>query len=294
MIRSMTGFGSGSASIDAGTIDVEVKSVNSRHLKLNMRLPGGAGDWEEPLKARVGMHVRRGHLDVQVRVVALEGGSARFTVDEERAAAFVAALRGLKEDLDLAGEVDVSTIASWDRWFIEAPPLSVQDVPVERVEEAADQALQELVDMRTREGERLEVDLSSRLSAIDAALEEVASQAPARLETERDRLRRAVAELVPGPAMDEDRIAREIALIADRWDIDEEQVRARSHLNGMAELLALADAEPVGKRLGFFGQELLREINTIGSKANDADIARLVVHMKNELESIREQIENVE
>lgn len=290
----MTGFGSGSASIDSATIEVEMKSVNSRHLKLNMRLPGGAGDWEEPLKARVGMHVRRGHLDFQVRVVALQGGSARFTVDKEQVAAYVAALRGLKEDLGLAGEVDVTAIASWDRWFIEAPRLSVQDVPVERVEEAVDQALRELVDMRTREGERLEADLRSRLSAIGAALEEVAEQAPVRLESERDRLRRAVADLVPGPAMDEDRIAREIALIADRWDIDEEQVRARSHLSGMADLLAEADAEPVGKRLGFFGQELLREINTIGSKANDANIAKLVVDMKNELESIREQIENVE
>lgn len=273
---------------------MEMKSVNSRHLKLNIRLPGGAGGWEERLKARVGMYVRRGHLDVQVRVVGLQGGASRFTVDEELAAAYVAALRGLKEDLGLKGDVDLGAVASWDRWFSEAAPLSVEDVPVERVEDAADQALQELVDMRAREGERLAADLSSRLSAIGAALDKVAEQAPVRLETERDRLRRAVAELVPGPAMDEDRIAREIALIADRWDIDEEQVRARSHLSGMAELLTEADAEPVGKRLGFFGQELLREINTIGSKANDADIAKLVVHMKNELESVREQIENVE
>ncbi|MEN8143580.1 MAG: YicC/YloC family endoribonuclease [Gemmatimonadota bacterium] len=290
----MTGFGSGSVSIDAGTIELEMKSVNSRHLKLNMRLPGGAGGWEESLKARIGMHVRRGHLDVQVRLVPLAGGTAQFAVDEERAAAYVAALRVLKAGLGLDGEVDVAALAAWDRWFTEAAPLSIQDVPLESVEEAADQALRELVDMRTREGERLEADLSSRLAAIGAALAKVAEQAPVRLETERDRLRRAVADLVPGPAMDEDRIAREIALIADRWDIDEEQVRARSHLSGMAELLAEPDAEPVGKRLGFFGQELLREINTIGSKANDADIAKLVVHMKNELESIREQIENVE
>ncbi len=271
-----------------------MRSLNSRHLKLNMRLPGGAAEWEEPLKARVGVNISRGYVDVHVRIVAGQGGVAQFAVDEDRAESYVAALRRLKEDLGLAGDVDVAAIASWDRWFSEAPPLSGQDVSVECLVEAADQALEELVGMRTREGDRLEADLSSRFSAIGEALAKVAEQAPVRLETERDRLRRAVAELVPGPAMDEDRIAREIAFIADRWDIDEEQVRARSHLSGMAELLAEPDAEPVGKRLGFFGQELLREINTIGAKANDADIAKLVVHMKNELESIREQIENVE
>ena len=141
---------------------------------------------------------------------------------------------------------------------------------------------------------RLAAELRERLRALASRLDAVEDLAPVRLETERERLRRSVAELAGGVEIDDDRLAREIAVLADRWDIREEIVRARAHIEAFSDLLELPDEEPVGKRLGFLSQELLREINTIGSKGNDSGIAHHIVEAKNELESMREQIENVE
>jgi uncharacterized protein (TIGR00255 family) len=148
--------------------------------------------------------------------------------------------------------------------------------------------------MREKEGERLSEDLVDRLASIDVRLREIEQLSPLRLDRERERLRAAVADLTERLDLDEDRLAREIAILADKWDLGEELVRARAHLRAFEDLLAAPGAEPVGKRLGFLSQELLREINTIGSKANDSGIQHGVVEMKNELETMREQIENVE
>ena len=148
--------------------------------------------------------------------------------------------------------------------------------------------------MRVREGERLAEDLTNRVGALRAGIAEVEGLAPQRLERETQRLRRSIRELAGDVEIEPDRLAREIAFIADKWDVSEELVRARSHLEAFQELLDAPSEEPVGKRLSFLGQELLREVNTIGSKANDPTIARTVVEMKNELESLREQNENIE
>jgi uncharacterized protein (TIGR00255 family) len=148
--------------------------------------------------------------------------------------------------------------------------------------------------MRSREGDRLAEELNERLNALFRRLEEIEVLAPLRLESERARLQRAVAELAGGVDVDDDRLAREIAVLADRWDIREEIVRARAHIAAFRDLLQLPGEEPVGKRLGFLSQELLREVNTVGSNSNDAKISHHVVEAKNELETMREQIENIE
>ncbi|NIP83694.1 MAG: DUF1732 domain-containing protein, partial [Gemmatimonadetes bacterium] len=150
------------------------------------------------------------------------------------------------------------------------------------------------VAMREEEGRNLRADLEARLEAVSTALEAIVDRAPARLTEERDRLRRAIAELAGDAGLDDDRIAREIAMIADRWDISEEIVRLRSHIDHFRGMLDEAAAEPVGKRLSFLVQEMHREANTIGSKANDAEIEHAVVAIKNEIERLREQVENVE
>lgn len=148
--------------------------------------------------------------------------------------------------------------------------------------------------MREDEGRRLEQDLAERIDAMDALLTTVGERAPERLTAERDRLREAVAELTAQAEVDEDRLAREIAYLAERWDINEELVRFRSHVELFREALAGDGSEPVGKRLGFLVQEMHREANTIGSKANDAEIAQASVGLKEEVERVREQVENVE
>jgi uncharacterized protein (TIGR00255 family) len=172
--------------------------------------------------------------------------------------------------------------------------IDVRDLGEAELRTAVEEAVRQLVAMREREGERLAHEFRAGMTEIDRRLDAVDERAPVRLVSERERLRAAVAELAGGVDLDEDRLAREIAILADRWDIREEIVRARSHLAAFAELLDAPGEEPVGKRLGFLSQELLREINTIGSKANDATMARHVVEAKNALETLREQIENVE
>jgi uncharacterized protein (TIGR00255 family) len=298
MIRSMTGFGSASTTVDGVSLNLELRSVNSRHLKFHFRLPSGAERWEEILRVEVGRHLRRGHVDVTLRAgsadTAMASGGAGHRLDEVRVAAYLDALRQAKDRWGLPGEIDIELVARCDRLLVESTVNHTDLVEDETICALAAEAASQLVEMRHREGERLAEDLLRRLQALESGLSEVERLAPERFERETLRLRRSVQELAGDVEVDPDRLAREIAFIADKWDIAEEIVRARAHLDATRELLDEPSEEPVGKRLGFLGQELLREVNTIGSKANDAGIGRLVVDMKNELESLREQNENVE
>ena len=299
MIRSMTGFGSASATADGVDLSIELRSVNSRHLKLHFRLPPGTERWEETLREEIAAQVRRGHVDVTLRMGAPTGEAAGgavpvYQLDEPRARAYIEALRDLQERWGLGGEVDIALLARCERLLLETSSDPIETVSEEALREVARGAVAQLVEMRVREGERLDEDLANRVEALRTGLTEVEALAPQRLERESQRLRRSIRELAGDIEVEPDRLAREIAFIADKWDISEELVRTRAHLDAFGELLGSPSDEPVGKRLSFLGQELLREVNTIGSKANDATIARIVVEMKNELESLREQNENVE
>jgi uncharacterized protein (TIGR00255 family) len=203
----------------------------------------------------------------------------------------VAAMEELKQVLDLPGEIDMSFVARQPDVLAygagDAPAVDPGEViGVVRT------AVTDLVAARRREGEALAAEIERLLSSIESELAAVEEQAPARLTAERDRLRESVVALLDGKRADEDRLAQEIALLSDKLDITEEIVRLRAHIGAVRD--ALAQSAPVGKRLSFLGQEMLREINTIGSKANDAAIAHRVVSMKGELEKFREQIENLE
>lgn len=300
MIVSMTGFGSASMTADGVDLGLELRSVNSRHLKFHFRLPPGTERWEEVLREELATQVRRGHVDVTLRIGARGGEDAEsasapvFRLDEARVSAYVEALRELKDRWGLAGEVDIGLVGHCDRLLVELTSDPVEAVPEDVLREIAAVAGAQLVEMRVREGERLAVDLMERIVALQSGLAEVEALAPVRLERETQRLKRSIRELAGDIEVEPDRLAREIAFIADKWDISEELVRTRAHLEAFRELVDAPAEEPVGKRLSFLGQELLREVNTIGSKANDATIARIVVEMKNELESLREQNENVE
>jgi uncharacterized protein (TIGR00255 family) len=298
MIRSMTGFGSASMTADNVDLGLELRSVNSRHLKLHFRLPPGTERWEEVLREEISAQVSRGHVDVTLRIGAptgeAKGGTPAYRLDEVRARAYVEALRDLQERWGLGGEVDIGLVGRCDRLLVETSSDPVETVSEETLRKVSDAAIAQLVEMRVREGERLAEDLTSRVEALRTGLTEVETLAPQRMERETQRLRRSIRDLAGDIEIEPDRLAREIAFIADKWDISEELVRTRAHLDAFRDLLNAPSDEPVGKRLSFLGQELLREVNTIGSKANDATIARIVVEMKNELESLREQNENVE
>jgi len=295
MLRSMTGFGSATVDTDDGSVTVELRSVNARHLRLGLGLPAGAEEWEPPLRELLAGALDRGSVEVEVTVEAPGDAGAELELDEDRVEAFLKACDRIRKEYALPGQVDLAMVVGSGSVLRPARRAVGELVDEEVVLRATREALRELVAMREEEGRRLEADLRERVDALREGVETVEALAPERLERERSRLLEAVRELAEeAPEVDDDRVAREIALLADKWDLGEELVRARSHLDAFEELVGGPAEEPVGKRLKFLVQELHREVNTTGAKANDAAISQVVVEMKNEIEKLREQIENVE
>ena len=293
MIRSMTGYGGATVTAEEGVITVEARAVNSRGLKVVVKAPPGAEGWEADLRALAESRARRGRLDLYVRLQAASRAEGR-ALDEARVREVLDACIRLGEEFGVPGEPDVASLLRVGGLFSREAAEEAEFRPdAGALKRAAGEALDLLVEMRDREGARLEADLRERVAGIRRAIDEAEELAPRRLRRERERLQNAVEELA-GKGLDEERLLREIALIADRWDVGEEIVRARSHLEAFEEFLAAPSEEPVGRRLGFLVQELQREVNTLGAKANDARISRLVVEAKNEIERLREQVENVE
>lgn len=295
MLRSMTGFGSSTVDTGEGSVTVELRSVNARHLRLDLRLPPGTESWEPLVREALGERLERGSVDADVEVDVGGGEGSGLELDEDRVEAFLKACDRLRKEYALPGQVDLAMVVGSGAVLRPAETAYGELVDEDHLLAAVRGALEELVAMREEEGRRLGVDLRERIDAVRSGLDRVEELAPERLDRERRRLREAVDELLEERGEDDDqRVAREIALLADKWDVGEEVVRARSHLDAFEELLDVPSAEPVGKRLKFLVQELHREVNTTGAKANDAEISRAVVDMKNEIEKLREQIENVE
>jgi uncharacterized protein (TIGR00255 family) len=292
----MTGFGEAEVETEAGILRAEVRTVNHRFFSLNIRNPSALDRYEPQIRDWLKAHISRGHVNVTYRLEGANGegeGGPELGLDADRAAQYLRIFRDLKERFDLPGEVTLDMLARQADLVIREQT----DQPVleaAAVQDVTDRAARAVVVMREAEGRSLHTDLEARLAAIGDAMAVILERAPARLEHERDRLRRSVAELVGELRVDDERLGREIALLADRWDISEEVVRLRSHMEHFRGMLRDEGTEPVGKRLGFLIQEMHREANTIGSKANDAEIEHRVVAIKNEIERLREQIENVE
>jgi len=294
LIRSMTGYGEAERSTPAGTLIVEVRTVNHRHFNANLRLPNALSRWEQEAREWLRGAFARGHVNCSVRLEPPAGAPRGLRIDEERASAYVTVLRDFATRHGVAGDVDVATLARFNDIFIRDEPEAPGEVEGDDLRAAVDDAARRCIVMREDEGRRLHADLEGRVAAIEEALSAIAEMAPIRLAAERDRLRDAITELAGGVATDPDRLAQEVAYLSERWDINEELVRFRSHNELFRELLAAEASEPVGKRLGFLVQEMHREANTIGSKANHAGIAHRVVAIKEEVERLREQVENVE
>lgn len=287
----MTGFGAAEGTVGGGRLRVEIRSVNHRHLSVQARLPSELSQFEGDIKERLRAHLERGHLAVTARWAIDPPSGARVTVDAERAKAVVEALRSVGRSLGLAGDVDLATVARLPD-VVRVEGGSVEVGPDE-VAAVLDEAAKACVATREREGRSLGDDLTGRLKRLAELAAVVASRAPVRLEAERERLARNVRDLAGGVAIDPARLAQEVAFLADRMDITEELVRFGTHVSAMESALGNA-RNPVGRHLGFLLQEMLREANTIGSKANDAAITEAVIAMKGELERMREQVENLE
>jgi uncharacterized protein (TIGR00255 family) len=297
MIRSMTGFGESEIAIPAGRLRVELRTVNHRYLNVNARLPMALARWEPEIREWLRRFFVRGHVNCTVRLEreVTPATALGLRLDLDRAAAYLHLLTELRERFGLDGEPDLALLTRFSDIFVRDEPDPEQvEVSGDELRLAIDRAAEATTVMRGDEGRRLQVDLDERYAAIEEALDEIERIAPSRLETERDRLRAAVEELTQGIGLDPSRLAQEIAMLAERWDINEELVRFRSHIGLARDLIDGDTTEGVGKRLSFLVQEMHREANTIGSKANNAGIAHRVVAIKEEIERLREQVENVE
>ncbi|MBI1966683.1 MAG: YicC family protein [Gemmatimonadetes bacterium] len=287
----MTGYGSADGEVLGGRLRIDIRTVNHRYFNAQFKLPLDLAGVEGELRDRLRQLLERGHVAVSARWVEPPAAEQAIEVDVARAKQVVAALKELKKRLKLKGELDLAFVARQPDVLM---LRNGDETPAtwDAVRPIVERAAREVLAMREREGRALAAELLARLDALEQGATTIEQRAPQRLAAEYERLKKAVAELATGVTIDEQRLALEIALLADRVDITEELVRFRTHLVACRE--ALRGAGTVGKQLGFLAQELLREINTMGSKANDAVITHVVIGMKGELEKFREQLENLE
>ncbi|HEV7838333.1 MAG TPA: YicC/YloC family endoribonuclease [Gemmatimonadaceae bacterium] len=287
----MTGFGAADGAVGEARASVEIRTVNHRFFSPNLKLPSAFSRWEGEIRELLRQKIARGYVTLTVRID--REAAIGPIIDEVRLAAYAATLKELQKKLALGGEVDLATV------------LRLPDVvatPTETVDPAAGQALaaivskaiENLIAMRRSEGTQLTTFLLERVQAVEDRLAQIEKRAPIRLKEQHERIKRTVGELIGGAGADPQRIAQEVAILADKLDIAEELDRFRSHLGAFRDTVRANTTEPVGKRLGFILQEMVREANTVGSKANDGPILEDVIAIKEELERIREQVENLE
>ncbi|HJU65428.1 MAG TPA: YicC/YloC family endoribonuclease [Gemmatimonadaceae bacterium] len=287
----MTGFGAAAGQVGSSQVTVEVRTVNHRFFTPSIKLPSSLSRWEGEIREALRRRVARGHVTLTARIERAATGE--LFIDESRFAASVRALKELQERYALSGPLDVATVLRMPDVLGTDGGEADAGSP-EQLTEIVDRALAALTQMREAEGSRLAAVLDERLSAIEQRLARIAERAPERLVSERERLRRSVHELANGLAVDESRLAQEIALLADRLDVSEELDRFRAHVAAFRDTVSAPATGQVGKRLGFLLQEMLREVNTTGSKAKDTVMLHEVVAIKEELERLSEQIENIE
>ncbi len=292
MIRSMTGFGRGNYEKDGRNFTIEIKSVNHRYFETNIRMPRVLIAFEDKIRKIIGEKVKRGKLDVFVTQGNYENGEAFASLNEKLVESYMECFQVLKDKYKLEGDVSVSQIAR----LPEVITLKQKEEDIlesfDGIEQALNESLEALLFMREREGEKLLEDVFIKCDLINGLVQKVKERSPFVFEEYKVKLTQRLNTLHKEVEFDENRVAMEVAVFADKAGIDEEIVRLNSHIEQMRETLILD--EPIGRKLDFIIQEMNRETNTIASKANDLEILNTVINMKSEIEKIREQIQNIE
>ncbi len=291
-ILSMTGYGSAKGTVEGLNISAELKSVNNRYLDVSVRLPRGFLFAEEAIKAAVQQHISRGKVDVFLTVDSSQAADTVVRVNEPLLRAYLDALDAIASEHGLQNDVTALSVARFPDVLSVEKAEADQDALRAGLVALMDEALAEYDRMRLREGQKLREDVESRLVTIEALVTEVETHAPETVEAYHSRLRQKLESVLEGKDVDEARVITECAVFADRVAVDEETVRLRSHIAQMRQMLAAGS--PFGRKADFLIQEFNREANTIGSKCQNADIAKVVVDLKSEIEKIREQIQNIE
>lgn len=292
MIKSMTGYGRVVALLDGRNIAVEAKSVNHRFLEISLRTPSALFPLEMEYKKKIGERFKRGRIDVSIRLEGEGADTSKVNLNLEIAHNYFDVLSRLQTEFHLQEPITLKSLTVFRDIF--TPPSETELSPdfLSQVEKTLQEALSMLMNMRQDEGMALYSDMQMRLKVITEIMETIRLRAPQVVLEYQKRLADRIKELTAGYVLDDARLAQEVAIMADRCDITEELVRMQSHINQFEALLQSEDAE--GKKIDFLLQEMNREINTIGSKSNNAEIARQVIEAKSELGKLREQAQNIE
>ncbi len=294
MIRSMTGYGRAESVLMGRKFVIEMKSVNHRYLETSVRLPSMLLSLEGEIKKRIGERFSRGRIEVTCRIDVDGSGEAggRFSLNIPLVRNYYTLLGQVKDELHLGDEITLAMMAGFRDIF--APTESIQDPALlwEGLSAILDETIRTLTEMRQREGESLQRDLTARLSLIGGLLEGISDRSPQVVLEYQKRLADRIRELTGGVVVDEGRLLQEVAIMAEKSDITEEIVRFRSHIEQFTDLLTEGDG--AGRKIDFLIQEMGREVNTIGSKSGDAGISRNVIEIKSELAKLREQVQNIE
>ncbi|NMA79148.1 MAG: YicC family protein [Clostridiales bacterium] len=292
MIRSMTGYGRYQEVIDGRDVLVEIRSVNHRFYEFSARVPRAYGYLEGNLKSMLGGKITRGKVEVNVSIFNADGKEALIEANQSIAEGYINALRCVNKELGLEDDIALSHIMRLQDVFIVKNVVDDEEEIWECVRAVAENALERFLYMREVEGESLKADILSRLNVIGGIVTTINDRSPELCKDYQERLYAKITELLGATNVDEQRILTEVAIFAEKTAVDEEIVRLESHIEQFITILESGGA--VGRKLDFLVQELNREINTIGSKAHDIDITRMVVEIKSEIEKIREQIQNIE
>lgn len=292
MIKSMTGYGRAVKTLNSNEISVEIRSVNHRYLDLNIKVPRHLSFLEENVRSFVSSNVSRGKLDVYVSVFSRENDDKTVVLKSGLAKNYIDALATLKKDFSLKGNVTVDLVASFPDIF----EIQRKEIDEEAIWSDVSAVLKDAVSdynsMREREGERLARDLNQKADNILSMVKEIEVLSPQSENAYRQRLEEKIKELLSNNEIDESRILTEVAIFSDKIAVDEEIVRLKSHFEEMRALVA--NGNSIGRKLDFIIQEMNRETNTIGSKANNIEITKNVVNIKSEIEKLREQVQNIE
>ncbi len=292
MIKSMTGYGRYSDSIDGFEISFEIRSVNNRYLDTNIRLPRIYGYLEEKIKKAIQKKAARGKVDAFLTVERPAGETAEIVLDEALAAQYVGALRKIAENHGLRDDISVSSVARFSDIFSKKVKEDDEDTVWNAVESVVEKALDAFLAMREKEGENLFRDLDARLDKMEQILEQIKAYSATALTEYREKLEARLKEYLADTQIDEARLLTEVGIIADKIDTGEEITRLGSHIGQFRKLIR--QDTPSGRTMDFLTQELNREVNTIGSKCSQLEVTGLVIEAKNEIERIREQIQNIE
>ena len=292
MLQSMTGYGRCEKEISGYRISIELKSVNNRYADISVKVPRFYSFLEEYIRDYVKKYINRGKVELFLRIERTGEAESAVTVNHAFVTEYLKALNELKSTYGLKDDISVMSVASNSDTLSFERAEEDEDVVKSAVTDVLEEAISGYIEMRKGEGERLKADLLGKLDIIENAVCEIEKLEPQVVSEHQARLEEKITSLLSGVEIDQSRLLTEVAIFADKAAVDEEMVRLRSHIKAFTECL---DSDgPVGKKLDFMLQEMNREINTTGSKANNIEISKIVIDVKYELEKIREQIQNIE